>query len=87
MAAGGLGYDDLNELMKSPEDLEFIIELLAVESVKEYEKVTFQSGLRIRTRDQTPDPNSFIKSQGLYKVLFNPISDRGNNIGEGGQIG
>ncbi len=35
-AGGGLGYDDLNELMKSPEDLEFILELLTVE--QEYEK-------------------------------------------------
>merc|ERR550534_907631 len=30
MAAGGLGYDDLNQLMKAPEDLEFVIELLTV---------------------------------------------------------
>jgi len=40
MAAGGLGHDDLNELMKSPEDLEFIFELLAVET--EYEKESWQ---------------------------------------------
>ncbi len=37
-AGGGLGYDDLNELMKSPEDLEFILELLTVEH--EYEKAS-----------------------------------------------
>jgi hypothetical protein len=36
-AGGGLGYDDLNQLMKCPEDLEFVIELLNVE--QEYEKV------------------------------------------------
>jgi hypothetical protein len=35
-AGGGLGYDDLNQLMKSPEDLEFVIELLVVEH--DYEK-------------------------------------------------
>ena len=39
---GGLGYDDLNELMKAPSDLEFIIELLSVESPEEYEKESWQ---------------------------------------------
>eukprot|EP00088_Acartia_fossae_P069736 TRINITY_DN9187_c0_g1_i2.p1 TRINITY_DN9187_c0_g1~~TRINITY_DN9187_c0_g1_i2.p1 ORF type:complete len:328 (-),score=80.08 TRINITY_DN9187_c0_g1_i2:217-1200(-) len=40
MAAGGLGHDDLNELMKSPQDLEFIFELLGVET--DYEKESWQ---------------------------------------------
>lgn len=38
----GVGYDDLNMLIKSPCDLEFIIELLQVEAPEEYEKETWQ---------------------------------------------
>lgn len=39
---GGLGYDDLNELMKNPQDLEFIFELLTVELPDEYKKESWQ---------------------------------------------
>jgi len=41
-AEGGLGYDDLNQLMKQPEDLEFIFELLQVERPEQYEKEGWQ---------------------------------------------
>jgi len=41
-AEGGLGYDDLNQLMKGPEDLEFIFELLNVEQPEQYEKESWQ---------------------------------------------
>ena len=41
-AEGGLGYDDLNLLMKEPEDLEFIFELLTVEQPEDYEKEGWQ---------------------------------------------
>ena len=41
-AEGGLGYDDLNLLMKDPEDLEFIFELLRVEQPEDYEKEGWQ---------------------------------------------
>lgn len=41
-AEGGLGYDDLNQLMKGPEDLEFIFELLEVEQKEDYEKESWQ---------------------------------------------
>lgn len=41
-AEGGLGYDDLNLLMKEPEDLEFIFELLSVEQPEEYQKEGWQ---------------------------------------------
>ena len=41
-AEGGLGYDDLNLLMKQPEDLEFIMELLTVDQPEEYEKESWQ---------------------------------------------
>jgi len=41
-AEGGLGYDDLNHLMKSPEDLEFIFELLSYEAPESYEKESWQ---------------------------------------------
>nr|ACO14554.1 AH receptor-interacting protein [Caligus clemensi] len=39
---GGLGYDDLNQLIKSPASLEFIMELINAESPDEYEKETWQ---------------------------------------------
>ena len=39
-----LTYNDLNELMKNPCDLEFIIELLKVELPDEYEKESWQMG-------------------------------------------
>ncbi|KAL0272237.1 UNVERIFIED_CONTAM: hypothetical protein PYX00_005294 [Menopon gallinae] len=38
----GVGYDDLNMLIKNPCDLEFIIELIKVEAPDEYEKETWQ---------------------------------------------
>ncbi|KAJ9599099.1 hypothetical protein L9F63_010436, partial [Diploptera punctata] len=38
----GIGYDDLNQLIKEPSDLEFIIELLKVESPEEYQKESWQ---------------------------------------------
>jgi len=41
-AEGGLGYEDLNHLMKSPEDLEFIFELVQVEQPEDYEKEGWQ---------------------------------------------
>jgi len=41
-AEGGLGYDDLNLLMKEPEDLEFIMELLSVEQPEDYKKEGWQ---------------------------------------------
>lgn len=41
-AEGGLGYDDLNLLMKEPEDLEFIFELLSVEQPEDYQKEGWQ---------------------------------------------
>ena len=41
-AEGGLGYDDLNLLMKQPEDLEFVFELLSVEQPEDYEKEGWQ---------------------------------------------
>ncbi|XP_018325255.1 AH receptor-interacting protein [Agrilus planipennis] len=38
----GIGYDDLNQLLKNPQDLEFVIDLLKVEEPEEYEKETWQ---------------------------------------------
>lgn len=38
----GVGYDDLNRLMKEPCDLEFVLELIKVESPQEYEKECWQ---------------------------------------------
>ncbi|XP_071445816.1 AH receptor-interacting protein [Hetaerina americana] len=38
----GVGYRDLNELIKVPKDLEFTIELLKVESPEEYQKESWQ---------------------------------------------
>lgn len=39
---GGLGYSDLNELLKDPQELEFIFELLSVELPDEYKKESWQ---------------------------------------------
>ncbi|XP_040566341.1 AH receptor-interacting protein [Lepeophtheirus salmonis] len=39
---GGLGYDDLNQLIKDPASLEFIMELISAESPDEYEKENWQ---------------------------------------------
>ncbi|KAJ8680316.1 hypothetical protein QAD02_016103 [Eretmocerus hayati] len=38
----GLGYDDLNDLIKNPQDLEFTMELLEVVQPHEYEKESWQ---------------------------------------------
>ncbi|XP_061198185.1 AH receptor-interacting protein-like [Saccostrea echinata] len=38
MAEHGVGFDDLNELMKNPKQLRFILELVKVERPEEYEK-------------------------------------------------
>ena len=39
---GVMGYDDLNELMKEPKELEFIIELLSVDLPDQYTKESWQ---------------------------------------------
>lgn len=63
-AGGGLGYDDLNELMKCPEDLEFVIELLNVE--QDYEKESWQMDVAEK-RSSVPtlkeEGNTLFKSQ------------------------
>ncbi|CAH1968385.1 unnamed protein product [Acanthoscelides obtectus] len=38
----GVGYDDLNELLKNPSDLEFTMEVVKVEQPEEYEKESWQ---------------------------------------------
>ncbi|XP_053678339.1 AH receptor-interacting protein [Anopheles nili] len=38
----GIGYKDLDELFSNPQDLEFIIEILSIESPDEYEKESWQ---------------------------------------------
>jgi len=62
MAAGGLGFDDLNKLMKSPEDLEFVIELLSVDN--SYEKESWQMDA-----DEKLDSVPLLKTEGnqLFK--------------------
>ncbi|KAK7579658.1 hypothetical protein V9T40_000287 [Parthenolecanium corni] len=42
LVTAGLGYDDLNELMKSPRDLKFIFEILKVEYPGQYEQELWQ---------------------------------------------
>ncbi|XP_053610021.1 aryl-hydrocarbon-interacting protein-like 1 [Plodia interpunctella] len=44
----GIGYPDLDELISNPCDLEFIIELLKVESSNEYEKEVWQLNIQER---------------------------------------
>ncbi|XP_044748448.1 AH receptor-interacting protein [Coccinella septempunctata] len=38
----GIGYNDLNNLIKQPENLEFIMEIVEVEQPEQYEKETWQ---------------------------------------------
>lgn len=38
----GIGYDDLNDLLKNPCDLEFTIELLSIELASDYQKESWQ---------------------------------------------
>ena len=38
MIEHGVGYDDLDDLLKNPKDLDFIFELVRVEQPGEYEK-------------------------------------------------
>jgi AH receptor-interacting protein len=38
----GVGYNDLNDILKDPSDLEFTIELLKVEQPEDYEKESWQ---------------------------------------------
>ena len=38
----GLGYKDLDDLLKSPSDLEFIIDLFSIEMPEDYKKDTWQ---------------------------------------------
>lgn len=38
----GVGYEDLNQLITNPKDLEFIIELIEVASAGDYQKETWQ---------------------------------------------
>lgn len=65
----GLGYEDLNKLVKNPADLEFIIELLKVEAPDEYKKESWQMSEQEKL-DHIPklreEGNSFYK-EGKYK--------------------
>merc|ERR1712218_372907 len=56
---GVMGYDDLNELMKEPKELEFIIELLTVELPHEYTKESWQLEV-----DEKLDSVSKLRSEG-----------------------
>ncbi|XP_055641035.1 AH receptor-interacting protein [Toxorhynchites rutilus septentrionalis] len=38
----GIGYKDLDELFNSPQDLEFVLEIVSIESPEEYEKESWQ---------------------------------------------
>ncbi|CAH0545656.1 unnamed protein product [Brassicogethes aeneus] len=42
LQAQGVGYDDLNDFLKRPTNLEFTLELLKVEQPEDYEKETWQ---------------------------------------------
>lgn len=39
---GGLGHDDLNQLLKEPSDMEFVMELLSAEYPDDYKKESWQ---------------------------------------------
>ncbi len=60
---GGLGYDDLNGLMKEPKDLEFIIDLVEVQNPEDYDKETWQM-------DETEKLDSVPKFKAVGNDLF-----------------
>ena len=47
----GLGYEDLNSLMKEPKPLSFIIELLSVSKVREWYPTRVENGQSFHTID------------------------------------
>lgn len=55
----GVGYDDLNELIKHPQDLEFIIELIHIDQPESYEKEVWQM-----SEDERLDLVPELKEQG-----------------------
>lgn len=55
----GVGYDDLNVLITQPRDLEFVFELLSVETPEEYEKETWQM-----TENEKLDAVPILKEEG-----------------------
>lgn len=62
----GLGYEDLNKLVKDPCDLEFILELLKVEAPDEYQKESWQMSEKEKL-EQVPllreEGNNFYKQE------------------------
>ncbi|XP_046980584.1 aryl-hydrocarbon-interacting protein-like 1 isoform X2 [Schistocerca americana] len=71
----GTGYEDLNQLIKEPCDLEFIIELLKVEGPEEYKKESWQMNAdeklsavpKLRERgNQLYKEKNFDEAAGLY---------------------
>ncbi|KAL1140192.1 hypothetical protein AAG570_000124, partial [Ranatra chinensis] len=61
----GLGYDDLDSLLKHPCDLEFIIEILKVENAGEYERESWQLDEKDRLKEV---PLLKEKGNNLYKA-------------------
>ena len=71
---GGLGFDDLNQLMKDPQELEFVIELLTVENPDEYKKESWQMDADEKL---TSVPQLKAEGNNLYgKKQFKEASDK-----------
>ncbi|XP_012272721.1 AH receptor-interacting protein [Orussus abietinus] len=82
----GIGYDDLNDLVKNPQDLEFIIELLEVVQPNEYDKETWQmteeersksipilkekGNLLFKEKDYTGAAEAYAKAIGIVEQLM-----------------
>lgn len=64
LQAEGIGYEDLNKLIKEPCDLEFVIELLKVENTGEYEEESWQM-----TEEQKLKSVPYLREEGnnLYR--------------------
>ncbi|KAI1286813.1 AH receptor-interacting protein [Halotydeus destructor] len=68
----GLGYEDLDKVLKNPVDLEFIIELLKVESPEQYEKESWEMEHeeRITAIPRLKDEGNEMYKQGNFELAL-----------------
>jgi len=70
MEGGLMGYDDLNELVKEPKELEFIIELISHELPDSYAKESWQMG-----PEEKLESVSSLRAQGNKLYVENKLSE------------
>ncbi|XP_011494659.1 PREDICTED: AH receptor-interacting protein isoform X2 [Ceratosolen solmsi marchali] len=90
----GVGYDDLNDLIKNPQDLEFTIELLRVIHPHEYDKESWQmtedeklknipilrekGNVKFREKDYESAANTYAQAIGILEQLM--LAEKPNDI-------